>query len=148
MIVATPKFNTFFALGVFLVLTYGVTVYMLYDWWHSAGTTFWFQLLLLLVIGIAITVTVKFATNYKVVMVDKNRVDVVRMRGLIRRRLYFKDLLEWNEEVVRTSNGVFKQLTAKFINNKRLKLANQEHNQYEKVLTHFRKYHGKKEIKR
>lgn len=147
MIVAKPKFNTFFALGVFLLLVYGVIGYMLYDITSSESVSVWLYILLMLVAGIALTVTIKFVQSYKVIRLEKNRVDILMLFGLIKRRLYLKDLEQWQEERVKTSNGIFKQLTVNFINKGRLRLSNQEHENYDKVVSFFRKSYGKKEIR-
>ena len=147
MIVAKPKFNTFFALGVFLLLVYGIIAYMLFDISTSDAVSIWLYILLVLVGGIALTVSVKFVRSYQVIILEKNRADLHLLFGLIKRRLYFKDLEDWQEEQVKTSNGIFKQLTVNFINKKSIRLSNQEHNNYEKVIGFLRKQFGKKEIK-
>jgi hypothetical protein len=147
MIVSKPKFNTFFALGIFLVLVYGVIAYMLYDISVSDAVSLWLYILLVLVAGIALTVTIKFIQSYKVIRLEKNRADVHMLFGLIKKRLYFKELEQWQEERVKTSNGIFKQLTVNFINKGRLRLSNQEHDNYDKVIGFFRKTYGKKEIR-
>lgn len=147
MIVAKPKFNTFFALGVFLLLVYGVITYMIYDISSSEIVSVWLYILLMLVAGIAVTVTIKFVSSYKVISLEKNRLDISMLFGLIRKRLYFKDLESWREERVKTSNGIFKQLSANFINKNSISLSNQEHDNYDKVVGFFRKHYGKKEIR-
>lgn len=145
MIVAKPKFNTFFALGVFLLLVYGVIAYMIYDITTSESVSVWLYGLLVLVAGIALTVSIKFVNSYKVISLEKNRADVSLLFGAIKKRLYFKELDYWKEERVRTSNGIFKQFSANFINNSSIKLSNQEHLNYEKVVGFFRKQYGRKE---
>ncbi len=147
MIVSKPKINTFFALGVFLLLVYGIIAYMLYDISTSDVVPVWLYILLMLVAGIALTVSIKFVRSYQIIILEKNRADLHLLFGLIRRRLYFKDLEDWQEEQVKTSNGIFKQLTVNFINKDSIRLSNQEHNNYEKVIDFLRKQFGKKEIK-
>ena len=147
MIVSKPKINTFFALGVFLLLVYGIIAYMLYDISTSDVVSVWLYILLMLVAGIALTVSIKFVRSYQIIILEKNRADLHLLFGLIRRRLYFKDLEDWQEEQVKTSNGIFKQLTVNFINKDSIRLSNQEHNNYEKVIDFLRKQFGKKEIK-
>jgi hypothetical protein len=147
MIVAKPKFNTFFALGVFLLLVYAVIFYMLYDISTADQVSVWVYILLMLVAGIALTVTFKFFSSYKVIRLEKNRLDIVQLFGLVRKRLYFKDLQDWQEEKVKTSNGLFKQFTAVFQGKDRLNISNQEHENYEKVVAFFKKNHGKKELR-
>jgi hypothetical protein len=147
MIVSKPKINTFFALGVFLLLVYGIIAYMLYDISTSDVVPVWLYILLMLVAGIALTVSIKFVRSYQIIILEKNRADLHLLFGLIRRRLYFKDLEDWQEEQVKTSNGIFKQLTVNFINKDSIRLSNQEHNNYEKVIGFLRKQFGKKEIK-
>ncbi len=147
MIVTKPKINTFFALGVFLLLVYGLIAYMLYDIYHSDAVSVWLYILLILLGGIALTVSIKFINSYQVISLEKNRADVRLLFGLTRKRLYFKDLEQWQEERVKTSNGIFKQFSASFINKGSIKLSNQEHDNYEKVIGFFRKNYGKKEIR-
>jgi len=148
MIVAKPKFNTFFALGVFLLLVYSVLVYMLYDIFTSESVSVWLYALLLGVAGIAMSVSVKFVSSYKVIGLEKNRAHMSLLFGLVKKRYYFKDLEAWSEESIKTSNGIFKQLSVNFINKSSIKISNQEHDNYNKVIGFFRKNHGKKEIKK
>ncbi|MDF9795893.1 hypothetical protein OKW21_001156 [Catalinimonas alkaloidigena] len=147
MIVTKPKFNTFFAIGVFLILSYGSAIYLLSDIMTSAEVSVWMYVLLVLVLIIAFFVTIKMLASYKKVIIDKNRVDVFSLFGLVRRRLYLKELEHWKEESVKTANGTFKQLEVNFANRKTFRIANQEHDNYEKAVNFFRKHYRKNEMK-
>ncbi len=151
MIVTKPKFNTFFALGAFLVLSYGSAIYLLTDVITAEATPFWMYLLLGFVTIIAFFVTIKMLGSYKKVIIEKNRVNVFSLFGLVKKQLYLKDLETWKEEKVKTANGVFKQLEVSFRNKQHFRIANQEHDNYEKAAgffrRHYKKYEGKPDSK-
>jgi ABC-type transport system involved in multi-copper enzyme maturation permease subunit len=144
MIIAKPKTNTFFALGMFLLLVYAASIYLLYDLLSSQTFSLWLVILLSLLLVISLIVTFKFVNSYQTIVLEKNRVEVRLIFGLSRYRLYFKDLQNWKEEQVKTSGQLFKQLEADFNGRRKLRISNQENDQYEKVVAHFRRYHGKK----
>lgn len=147
MIITKPKFNTFFAIGVFLVLSYGSAFYLLISILQQPDASTWIYLLFMLVGIIAIVITIKMLRSYKKVIIDKNRVDVFSFFGFVRKRLYLKDIEIWKEERVKTANGMFKQLEVNFANKKYFRIANQEHDNYEKAVNFFRKHYKKKETK-
>lgn len=147
MIVTKPKFNTFFAIGVFLILSYGSAIYLLTSIINSSDTSVWMYVLLVLVLIISFFVTIKMLSSYKKVIIDKNRVDVFSLFGLVKRRLYLKELDHWKEERVKTANGTFKQLEVYFAHKKFFRIANQEHDNYEKTVNFFRKHYRKNETK-
>ncbi|MFP4091809.1 MAG: hypothetical protein ACLFUB_03290 [Cyclobacteriaceae bacterium] len=145
MIVSKPKTNTFFALGMFLLLIYAASIYLLYDILSVEEPSLWLIILFVLLLVIALVVSFKFLNSYQTVRLEKNRIEVRRVFGLSKSRLYFKELQFWKEETVKTSNGVFKQISAVFGNNKKFRLANQENDNYEKIAAHFRKNYAKKQ---
>ncbi|WPP49513.1 hypothetical protein [Catalinimonas niigatensis] len=147
MIVAKPKINTFFAIGVFLILSYGSAIYLLTDILAASEVSIWMYGLFGFVLIIAFVVTIKMIGSYKKVIIDKNRVDVFSFFGLVKNRLYLKDMEVWREERVKTANGMFKQFEVSFANKKSFRIANQEHDNYEKVASYFRKHYKKNESK-
>lgn len=147
MIVTKPKFNTFFSIGVFLLLSYGSAIYLLINILSQPDTSFWVYILFGFVSIIAFVVTIKMIGSYKKVIIEKNRVDVYSFFGLVKNRLYLKDIEFWREERVKTANGLFKQFEVRFTNKKSFRIANQEHDNYEKVATYFRKHYKKNENK-
>jgi len=151
MIVSKPKFNTFFAIGMFLLLSYGSAVYLFLQIIGSPQASWWVYLLFAMVLIVALIITIKMLSSYKKVILDKRRVDVFSFFGLVKKRLHFKDLQSWKEEQVKTSNGVYKQLEVNFEGKNYFRLANQEHDNYEKVSQflrrNFKKFESKAEQK-
>jgi hypothetical protein len=83
--------------------------------------------------GVALAVTYKTVTGYKTVYISKNRIDVSYAFNLIKKRYYLKELSSWQETVIKTASGVFKELSLHFAHKKALKLSTQEHDNYEKI---------------
>lgn len=133
MIVSKPKVSTLFSLSIFLILSYGLSVYLLLKIVESPAPSFWATMGLGISAGVALAVTFKVVTGYKELYVNKNRVDVHFIFNLFKKRYYFKELMSWEETVIKTGSGYFKELTLKFKSGRKVKLTLQENSNYEKV---------------
>lgn len=133
MIISKPKVSTLFSLSIFLILAYGLSVYLLLRVLGSSNPSFWITIGMGVSVGVALAVTFKVITGYKELHVSKNRIDVYAIFSLFKRRYYFKELLSWEETVIKTATGYFKELTLKFKAGRKVKLTLQENSNYEKV---------------
>ena len=146
MIISKPKTGTLFAVGVFVLLAYGVSAYLIFGVVQAQAFATYQILLLPLTLGIAVGVSIKMIIDHKTIVVDKERVDVKFLLP-IRKRYYLKNLEYWQEVKIKTLSSTFKELTMRFDNRKSVKLSTQEHTHYDRVLRHLKKKYPRKEQK-
>jgi len=146
MITSKPKSGTLFAVGVFLIMAYGASGYMLYHVVQNQAFATYQMILLPLTIGIALGVTIKTIIDYKTIVIDKDRVDVKFLLP-INKRYYLKNLNFWQETKIKTFSSTFKELTLRFDNRKAVKLSTQENSNYERIVRYLKKKYSRKEQK-
>jgi hypothetical protein len=146
MIISKPKAGTLFAVGVFLLLAYGVSAYLIYEVVQAQAFATYQILLLPLTLGIALGVTIKVIIDHKTIVVDKDRVDVKFLLP-IHKRYYLKNLEFWQETKIKTFSSAFKELTMRFDNRKSVRLSTQENTNYERVQRYLKKKYPRKEQK-
>ena len=144
MIISKPKTGTLFSIGVFLILAYGASGYMLYQVIQMQSFATYQLLLLPLTVGIALGVTIKMIIDYKTIVMQNERVDVKFLLP-IRKRYYLKNLDFWQETKIKTFSGTFKELTLRFESRKAVKLSSQEHSNYERIQRYLKKKYPRKE---
>lgn len=144
MIISKPKAGTLFSIGVFLILAYGVSAYMIYQVVQAQSYAGYQTLLLPLSIGVALGVTIKMIIDYKTIVIEKERVDVKFLLP-IHKRYYLKNLDFWKETKIKTFSTPFKELTLRFENKKAVKLSSQENSNYERIQRYLKKKYPKKE---
>jgi hypothetical protein len=146
MIISKPKTGTLFAVGVFLILAYGASGYMLYQVVQNQSFATYQMFLLPLTLGIALGVTIKMIIDHKTIIVQKDRVDVNFLLP-IRKRYYLKNLDFWQETRIKTFSSTYKELTMRFERRKAVKLSSQENSNYERIHRYLKKKYPKKEQK-
>ncbi len=147
MIVSKPKLSALFSLLIFLLLAYGLSIYLWISVVQSQHPPGWQTILLGVAAGVALAVTYKVVAGYKKIRVSKNRIDVHYAFNLVSRRYYFKELTFWQETAVKTATGLFKELTLRFDKKKTVKLTLQEQDNYEKVKASLQRNFSKKQQK-
>ena len=146
MIISKPKTGTLFSVGVFLLLAYGVSAYLIYEIVQTGAFATYQLFLLPLTLGIALGVTIKMIIDHKTVVIDKERVDVKYLLP-IHKRHYLKNLEFWQEVKIKTFSSTFKELTMRFDNRKSVKLSTQEYTHYDRVIRYLKKKYPRKEQK-
>lgn len=133
MIISKPKFSTLFSLLIFLILAYGLSIYLMSSIIKDPEPPTWMSITLGIAVGVGLAVTYKTLAGYKKLCITKNRVDVSFAFNLIKKRYYFKELDYWQETIIKTASGVFKELSLHFNKKKVVKLTMQESDNYGKV---------------
>lgn len=146
MIISKPKTGTLFAVGVFLILAYGASGYMIYQVVQTQSFASYQMFLLPLTLGIALGVTIKMIIDYKTIVVQNDRVDVKFLLP-IRKRYYLKNLDFWQETRIKTFSSTYKELTMGFERRKAVKLSSQENSNYERIHRYLKKKYPRKEQK-
>ena len=137
MIISKPKFSALFSLGVFVLVSFSIggynllLIYQQNGWWLSyllAG--------LFLPLGLAILIRQLWA--YKILKFDKNKVMVNYPLRLTTKTADLKDLQHWEETIIKTGSGQFKQIDLAFENLK-VGLSMQENSSYQRVAGYLEK---------
>ncbi len=133
MIVSKPKISTLFSLVFFIILAYGLAIFMLVRIFQNPGGPWWQAVVLGISGGVALAVSYKTLSGYKKVLVSKNRMDIQFAFNWFHRRYYFKELQYWQEESIKTATGTFKELSLSFGPRKKVRLSWQEQDNYGKI---------------
>lgn len=144
--VSKPKFNALFAIGVFLILSYslglvnaGIVINDEGKWYNYAIALF--------LLPLATVILIKQVVGYKVVLF-KNQTFIIKKPFLFTSyRFKIRDITSWQETIIKTKSGNFRELSIQTDNSKPLKLTLQENTNYEKFKNYMAKKLPKKEVK-
>jgi hypothetical protein len=137
MIVSKPRFNTIFALSIFLVLVFG-SFFLLLDSLLSNESYFIVKLILTpITLVIALLVLGKLLGAIKIVKAGNNRLDIFFPISRSRIDLPLEQIKGWREDVVKTKQGEFRETKIVYGNKKVIKLSNKENTEYKKLLKYL-----------
>lgn len=145
MIVSKPKSQALFAIGVFVLICLSLGSYNLYL--LMKGSTSIFNYVMTIVfLPVATIFLLRMLFNYKIISIGDDKVQVwypLRFRT-IRGRL--KDMDYWQETIIQTKTGVFKQLEIVFPA-RTIKMSIQENSKYQDAANYLKKKQGNKRRK-
>jgi|GEM_PF-2608744 len=137
MIVCKPKSSAIFSVGAFAVICYSSLLVMV---WNAADRMKHPAYYYPVVIGLAalgLFLTLRLVLSYKTVTAN-NGVITIKQKFLFRHLRYdLKTLLDWEEVVIQTFNGEYRQLKLNFSAGK-LQVSKQEYTNYEKLKAYVR----------
>ncbi len=143
MIVSKPKPTALIALGIFIIICFGVGGYALNNVLNN--TAGWFGYVIsFTMLPLAIILLIRQLLSYKTVQIG----DLVRVAYPFRfhkKEAKLKELASWKQTIIKTKNDPFKQLTLTF-KNFTLKLSVQENTNYEQIYKFLKKRASKKEV--
>ncbi|MEN8248602.1 MAG: hypothetical protein ABFS32_06695 [Bacteroidota bacterium] len=137
MIVSKPKKQALFSIGVFILISIGLGGYNLIlilkgsDWFFnyimaivflSAGAIFLLRQLL----------------NYKIISIGKDKIQTWHPLRFSTFRVSLNEVVEWEETIIQTKTGVYKQLDIR-LSNRTIKLSVQENTHYQEVVNYLKK---------
>ncbi|MCF6359782.1 MAG: hypothetical protein L3J29_03375 [Cyclobacteriaceae bacterium] len=143
MIVSKPKPTALIALGVFILICFGVGGYALNNVLNNIDGWFGYTVAFIM-LPLAFILLIRQLLSYKTVQVG----DVLKVSYPFRfhkKEMRFKELISWKQTIIKTKNDPFKQLALTF-ENFTLKLSVQENTNYERIYKFLKKRAGKKEI--
>jgi len=144
MLVSKPKTKALFAIGVFVIIGLSLSLVNL-NIIFQGGSRWYNYLIVLTVLPLALMIIVRQLINYKVISVGKNSIRVVYPIMKKSFSITLKDLIAWEETVIKTKNGHFKELTL-LTDRHRLKLSIKENTNYEKIKNYLMKNAGGKKV--
>jgi len=103
--------------------------------------------LVVAVAAIALGISIKFLGGYKMVEMAKDKIKVRYPFRFTRAHYAIKEVAAWQETVIKTKSGTFKQVSIQFENGKRLQLSDQENTNYGKVKGYLLQKCKRKEVR-
>lgn len=142
MVVSKPKSQALFAIGVFVVICFALGGYNLKL--LLEGSTWFFNWAMAIVfLPIGLVLSLRQLLNYKIISLGNQKVQVwypLRFRTI---RGNLKDMDYWEETIIQTKTGVFKQLEIKFPQ-RSIKLSVQENTAYSEAVNYLKKKQPRK----
>ncbi|OJJ20232.1 hypothetical protein BKI52_17335 [marine bacterium AO1-C] len=134
MIQCKPKGKAIVSLGLFAVICYAASLFLVSL--NSKNTLVYVGIAALTLLGLIINI--RMFLTYKVITVDKKKL-FVKQPYIFRTKIYeMAKLISLNEEKVKTFNDEYKELHLKFENGN-LKISKQEYTDYEQLKSYVDK---------
>ena len=146
MIVSRPKRNTIFALLLSTFITGGGSFYFMTDI-LSEQAALWQYIILGILLLCTSILLYKLLFNYKVLKISHDMVHVYYPFRFFRSSQSIKELGAWQETIIQTKSGIFKELKLVFHTKGYVKITNQENSDYDKVYQYIKKKAAKKQVK-
>jgi hypothetical protein len=142
MIVSKPKSQALFAIGVFVLICLSLGGYNLVL--LIKGSSWWFNWLMAIVfLTVGVTLLLRQLFNYKIISLGNEKVQVWYPLRFKTVRGNLKDMEFWEETIIQTKTGIFKQLEIKFPQ-RTIKLSIQENTSYKEAIGYLKKKQNKK----
>lgn len=142
MIVSKPKSRAIFAIGVVVVICFFLGGYN-FKLIVQGSTWFFNWIMAIVFLLIAHILMLRQLFNYKIISLGNEKVQVwypLRFRTI---RGNLKDMEYWEETIIQTKTGVFKQLEIKFPQ-RSIKMSIQENTHYQEAVNYLKKKQGGK----
>lgn len=137
MIVSKQKKKALFSIGVFILISIGLGGYNL--GLIIKGSNWFFNYIMAIVfLSIAAVLLLRQLFNYKVISIGKDKIQIwypLRFRTF---RSPLSSVVEWEETIIQTKTGVFKQLDVR-LPNRTIKMSIQENSNYQESVNYFKK---------
>lgn len=138
MIISKPRYQTLFALSIFLILVFGSFFLLLNSLLKAPEQFFILKIIttpLVLVIGLL--VLTKFITAIKVIKVGNNKIFIKFLISRSTINLSLSDVKAWHEEIVKTKQGDFKETKILYGHKNIIKLSNKENTEYDSIVKYL-----------
>lgn len=142
MIISKPKSRALFAIGMFVLVCFSLGGYNLSL--IMKGSTWFFNYIMAIVfLPIGIILLFRQLINYKIISLGNGKIQIwypLRFKVI---RISLNKLDSWEETIIQTKTGVYKQLELIFPQNT-IKMSLQENSYYQEVVNYFKKKLPKK----
>lgn len=145
MIVSKPKSQALFAIFMFILICLslgGYNLLLLFD-----GSTWFFNYIMASIfLPLGLILLIRQMVNYKIISIGNDKIQVrypLRMRTI---RLSLNQIEYWQETIIQTKTGVFKQLDIVF-GRRTIKMSIQENSRYQETVNYFKKKLARKRKK-
>lgn len=144
MIVSRPKSNALFAIIVFLMICFSLGIVNL-NILLQGGQAWYNYLIVFVTFGIGFSILFKQMFGFKIITVGEETFKVARPFLFSGYQFKVKNIEFWEETLIDTKNGQFKELTIAQDSGKKLKITLQENSNYKKIKDYLSKKAGKKQ---
>jgi hypothetical protein len=144
MIVSRPKSNALFAIVVFLMICFSLGIVNL-NILLKGGKAWYNYLIVVVTFGIGLSILFKQMIGFKIITVGEETFKVARPFLFSGYLFKVKNIEFWEETLIDTKNGQFKELTIAQDSGKKLKITLQENSNYKKIKDYLSKKAGKKQ---
>ncbi len=136
MIISKPKFGTLLSLSVFIaaslaIATYGLIVLL------DGQAIWWAYTLTMLFYPIALGLMIKITWGYKIISLGSQKLEIRFPFRMKKKKYHLKQLVRWEESIVKTGSVPFKELTLRFDDGLKMKLSYHENSNYDKILNYL-----------
>jgi len=136
MIISKPKFGTILSLSVFIAVSLVIASYGLklllngQAVWLAYTLTFLFY-------PIALGLMIKITWGYKIISLGSQKLEVRFPFRMKKKKYHLKQLVTWEETMVKTGSMPFKELTLRFDDGLKMKLSYHENSNYDEIFNYL-----------
>ncbi len=146
MIVSKPKRNALFAIGLFVLISFSLGFVNL-NIIIQGGARWYNFLIVFTILPFALILLIRQLAGYKIITINKDIIKVAHPFLLKGFGFKVKEITSWEETIIKTKNGYYKELSVRTESNILLKLTLQENSNYEKVKDFLQKNAAMKKMK-
>lgn len=140
MIQSRPKISTLFSIGIFLLISYAVFIYVFLEILQSNTYNTWSFILMFTSGPIAIVVTLKTFLGIKLIKISKERFTFKYPFQFSRKKFVGKEIVSWELNKIKTYGGTYyEELIWHIKTGKKYAISKQEHTEFKKILNYMNK---------
>ena len=136
MIISKPKFGTILSLSVFIVVSLVIASYGL-KLLLNGQPVWWAYTLTFLFYPIALGLIIKIIWGYKIISLGSQKIEVKFPFRMKKKKYHLKQLLSWEESMVKTGSVPFKELNLRFDDGNNMKLSYHENSHYDEIFNYL-----------
>ena len=136
MIISKPKFGTILSLSVFIVVSLVIASYGL-KLLLNGQSVWWAYTLAFLFYPIALGLIIKIIWGYKIISLGSQEIEVKFPFRMKKKKYHLKQLLSWEESMVKTGSVPFKELNLRFDDGNNIKLSYHENSNYDEIFNYL-----------
>ncbi len=114
----------------FTIFTYLLAAALLY--YQTEDATLLYVIGTWLIFSVALTMTVRFFVNYKIIEAKKGKIFIRKTYLKTEKVFLISEIKDWQEQIIKTFNTEYKLLTIRFEKGF-LEISNQEYDNYQKL---------------
>ena len=136
MIISKPKSGTLLSLSIFIVGSLAIATYGLNEL-LSGQLVWWAYTLAFLFYPIALSLIIKITWGYKIISIGSQKIEVKFPFRMKKKKYHLKQLLSWEESMVKTGSVPFKELNLRFDDGNNIKLSYHENSNYDEIFNYL-----------
>jgi len=147
MIKSTPKYQTVFALSIFLILLFCSFFFVLHSLLNNPSFFILKLILAPILLVLALLILNKLISSIKIIEAGNNQLQIFYPISRKKLLVTLAEIKGWQEEIIKTKNGDFKEIKILYGIKKVIKLSNKENTEYDKLQKYLTQKAKKKQVK-